>query len=62
MKETVVAFERGPRGKKYTPVIQTHAGWTRRTSFGASGYEQEQYRDSTGMRGWSHKDHGDSKR
>ena len=60
MRETVVAFERGPKGKKYTAVIRTHAGRTHRISFGASGYEQ--YRDSTGKGMWSHKDHGDSKR
>ena len=55
-----MAFERGPKGKKCTAVMQTHSGRTRRISFGASGYEQ--YRDNTGLGLLSHKDHDDSKR
>ena len=55
-----MAFERGIKGKKYTAVIQTHEGHTRRINFGARGYGQ--YRDSTGMRLFSYMDHGDPKR
>ena len=55
-----MAFEKGIKGKKYTAVIRTHEGHTRRINFGARGYEQ--FRDSTGMRLYSYNDHGDPKR
>ena len=55
-----MAFERGIKGKKYTAVIRTHEGHTRRINFGEHGYEQ--FRDSTGRGFFSHKDHGDPKR
>lgn len=58
-----MAFERGIKGKKYTAVIQTHEGHTRRINFGAREYGgYGQYRDSTGMRLYSYMDHGDPKR
>lgn len=60
MKETLVRFERGPSGKKYTAVLKDSSGKTRRVSFGAVGYGQ--WKDSTGLGLWSHMDHGDLER
>ena len=60
MREAVVGFERGIKGKKYGAVIRTHDGHTRRIYFGARGFQQ--FQDSTGMGLYSHMDHGDPKR
>ena len=49
------------KGKKYSALIQHKKNErVRKINFGATGYEH--YRDSTGLRLYSHLDHGDKKR
>jgi hypothetical protein len=48
-------------GKKYTAVLKNKkTGGEKRVHFGASAYEQ--YRDTTGVGAWSHKNHLDEGR
>jgi len=56
---TFVRFEPTQRlNKKYNAVIQNRqTGRTVKIPFGDSRYEQ--FKDSTGLGLWSHKDHGD---
>jgi hypothetical protein len=57
-----VRFEKSKtEGKKYDAIIQNReTGREKRIPFGASSYEQ--YKDSTGLGLYSHKDHLDKKR
>ena len=49
------------QGKKYDAILENKSTGRRKTiSFGATGYEQ--YKDSTGLRYYSHLDHNDPKR
>jgi len=56
---TLLRFEKGPAGKKYSAIIDD-GGIIKRIPFGAVGYEQ--YRDSTGLGLYSHLDHLDNTR
>ena len=60
MKEKILGFQKGPRGKKYKAFVVDSAGKRRTISFGSSSYEH--YKDSTGVGMWSRKDHGDKSR
>ena len=60
MKEKIIEFKPGPKGKKYKAVVVDSAGKTRTISFGSSAYEH--FKDTTGVGKWSKKDHGDAKR
>lgn len=59
---TLVRFERSHLpNKKYDAVLRNrHTGKLTRIPFGDSRYEQ--FKDTTGLGLWSHKDHGDNVR
>lgn len=61
MRERIVKFMKGPRGKKYTAIVEEKGTRKRRKiHFGASDYQQ--YKDRTPLGLYSHKDHGTRKR
>jgi hypothetical protein len=59
---TFVKFEKSKKaGKKYTAILKNKkTGRNKKVHFGASKYQQ--YKDSTGLGKWSHKNHNDAKR
>ena len=59
MVEKVIKIIKGPKGKKYTATVQSSKG-TRKISFGSSAYEQ--FKDSTPLKLFAKKNHGDVKR
>jgi len=61
MKERIIKFTRGKNKKKYTAYVKnkkTHK--IRKLHFGHKDYQQ--YRDSTPLKLYKHKNHGDIKR
>ena len=61
MKEKVVKFEKGPGKKKYTAHIKNiSTRKVRKMHFGHKDYQQ--YRDSTNLKLYTRKNHGDIKR
>ena len=62
MQETIVKIEKSKaKGKKYAAIVRNkQTRKTRRINFGASSYGQ--FRDSTPLRLYSAKNHGDKKR
>ena len=61
MKERIIKFMRGPKGKKYTAIVEDKkTKKTRKLHFGASDYEQ--YRDRTPLKLFAHKNHNTRKR
>ena len=61
MKEKILRFERGPRGKKYTAFIQDKkTKKIRKLHFGASDYEQ--FKDRTPLKLYAHKNHNTRRR
>lgn len=56
MKETIIKFQKGPNGKKYTAFIKNKTTKkVRKIHFGASDYQQ--YRDSTPLKLYANKNH-----
>ena len=61
MKETIVKFQRGPFPKKYTAIVRNKkTKRTRKIHFGDRRYEQ--FKDSTPLKLYSHKNHKTQKR
>ena len=61
MKERIIKFKRGPNFKKYTAFVKNKkTNKTRKIHFGDNRYPQ--YRDSTSLKLYKHKNHGDIKR
>jgi len=61
MKERIVKFEKGPNFKKYTAYVQNkQTKKTRKIHFGDNRYEQ--YRDSTPLKLYANRNHGDRRR
>ena len=61
MKEKIIKFEKGPRGKKYTAYIENKTTKKiRKIHFGASDYQQ--YKDRTPLKLYAHKNHNSRKR
>ena len=61
MKEKITKFERGPGKKKYTAYVRNNkTKKNRKISFGHRDYPQ--YRDSTPLKYYSYKNHGDKQR
>ena len=59
MQEKIIKFTRGPKGKKYTAHIQSDTR-LRKVHFGSADHEH--FKDSTPLKLWAKKNHGDSKR
>jgi hypothetical protein len=60
-KERIIKFKRGPTFKKYTAFIQNKkTRKIRKIYFGDNRYQQ--YRDSTSLKLYKHKNHGSKKR
>ncbi len=54
-------FEKATRkNKKYKAILKDKDGNEKSVHFGSTSYEQ--YKDTTGLGIWSHKDHNDEKR
>lgn len=61
MREKIIKFQKGPKGKKYTAFVQNKkTKKIRKIHFGASDYQQ--YRDRTPLKLYAHKNHGTRKR
>ena len=61
MRERIVKFMKGPRGKKYTAIVEEKGTRKRRRiHFGASDYQQ--YKDRTDLKLYAKKNHGTRKR
>ena len=61
MKEKIIKFEKGPRGKKYTAYVQNkRTKKIRKIHFGASDYQH--YKDRTPLKLYAHKNHNSRKR
>lgn len=61
MKESIIKFERGPNKKKYTAYVKhKKTKKVRKIHFGHKDYQQ--YRDSTPLGLYKHKNHGTRKR
>ena len=61
MRETIIKFEKGPSGKKYTAFIKNKTTKkVRKIHFGASDYQQ--YCDSTPLKLYKNKNHFTLKR
>ena len=56
MKEKIIDFKKGSRGKKYEALIIDSRGNQRSIAFGASKFEH--FKDTTGKGFWSKKNHG----
>jgi hypothetical protein len=60
-KDRLLSLSKSTRkGKKYVALVQTASGKTRKVHFGGRGYDQ--YRDTTGLGHYSHRDHGSARR
>ena len=61
MKERIINFKRGTNHKKYKAIIENKKSGKKRTlQFGDNRYEQ--YKDSTGLGLYTHKNHSDLQR
>ena len=61
LKDKILEITEGPRTKKYTALVEDkETKKTRKISFGARDYEQ--YKDSTPLKLYKNKDHGDAER
>ena len=62
MRETIVSIQKSPnKGKKYLAIIRNKKnGKLRKIHFGSS--TNYQYKDSTKIKSWKHKNHNDTKR
>lgn len=61
MKERIIKFKRGPYPKKYTAFVKNNkTDKIRKIHFGDRRYQQ--YKDRTGLKLYSHKDHNTRKR
>ena len=61
MNETIIKFEKGPPGKKYTAHVKhKRTKKIRKIHFGASDYAQ--YKDRTPLKLYAHKNHNTRKR
>lgn len=62
MNESILKISRSPKkDKKYVASVKNHkTGRVRSIHFGHSSYEH--YKDSTKLKAWKSKDHGDTRR
>jgi hypothetical protein len=61
MKERIIKFEKGPNNKKYTAYVKNKkTKKIRKIHFGDKNYQQ--YRDSTPLKLYKSKNHGNRKR